>query len=89
VVQGISVRHLTVDVADLVASGSIARSLARHIERHVDKGERAQIRGDLAGQRRQLEKIGDLVEDARPSKIDATGRATLLAQVDRMITSIP
>ena len=89
VVQGISVRHLTVDVADLVASGSIARSLARHIERHVDRGERAQIRADLAGQRRQLETIRDLIEEAPASKIDAAGRATLLAQVDRMITSIP
>ena len=78
-----------IDVADLVVSGSIVRSLARHIERHIDRGERTQIRADLTGQRRQLEKIRDLVEDARPSKIDAAGRATLLAQVDRMIASIP
>ncbi|NHC46683.1 polysaccharide deacetylase family protein [Motilibacter aurantiacus] len=88
IVRGESVRHLSVDVADLVAAGSVVRSLARDLGRLVEQGEQAQLCGNVDAQRRRLREIRALVQSARSSKIDDAGRAALLAQVDRMLVGI-
>lgn len=88
VVQGDPVRHLSVDLADLVEHKAVNPGLANRIERLVDDGEEAQLGGDVTAQWVALDRIEQLVTRARPQHIDDAAREDLLAQVERQLDSL-
>ncbi|WP_218566509.1 GH92 family glycosyl hydrolase [Vallicoccus soli] len=76
-------------VADLAASGDVARGVARSLQEGIARAGERHAAGDAAGYERELTALRERVAGARPHQVSARAQEVLLPLVDGLLAARP